>query len=233
MSALPVTSKTTTVARPGQPITVQDFLRGLKKRTPAASPTYQRCAPTSEVPPTHKAAGPTKGSVTDISTLRLPNSLPVVKGRGSSNEESAADDFYTLRATDVGRTYTKRHNPAPQPSESFFLLCTQKSMSTSEQHNECLDTLNEVQGNQLAPRKGRKPKTKKPLALGKLKSKRLRGTEKSQPKSATTPDTGVAVQERSPKKRKRKRRAPVNELALVRERTFREDCTSDYEVRNN
>jgi hypothetical protein len=235
-SPLPTIRKTRFNITPGQPISVHDFLRGLKRPVAAVTPTRTL----HEVAP----ARPTVSDVHNSHLLDPPESCPQEEihefyhGIDSlfqteepepSTKSMTQAGLESMRAPDFIRTYSKRARPTPsrpklQSDESPALFCTQASADPCDESRPLPET------DPLSPRKP--PLSKKPsrrrtdhqdTVPDVMERRRAAPTKavKPEPERATAleweSDGILKLKKKTESKKPKKRRAPVNELALVSE----------------
>ena len=233
-STLPLVTITRLDVSQGKTISVQDFLRSLKRpASKAQTAKAQLISRNQDGPPSaavenddlpdHAPLGedrPTSPPITKVpadnpliqrlhesSSAKPPESdapqnlcsSPLAKCAGSVTEPGVTGPTYFLDAPKLIRTYGTKSKPELPPTEdlpdSSPLYCTQPSMADQGQ----------IPGNLDAPSQVQKLEN-----LGELQNDQQRGLR-------VGPPTVEAVVKESSRKKRKRRRAPVNELALVAE----------------
>lgn len=246
-SLLPVVTTRRVDIKPGQSFSVQDFLLSLKSHelesSPACSPT-----PTQQV---HRPKNPipSKNKVAEAGVLDPSKSIPVedngqhqdvLKSSASANEDLglASDDLPAARGSwnktrKMLRTYTKKNRRRRlgllrDQSDSPSLFCSHPLVhdhALRSKPNQCsllVPTTSGADGSTESSRSSApKERKRQPLRTG---------------TTETSGEIGLASksderQKKKPKKRKMKRRSPINELALVKELPLYEEPLPYYKVR--
>ena len=219
-SSLPLVTTTRFDVNQGKTRSVQDFLRSLqrpgsKSQTTKAhlnnrnqngpplaedrstSPPFTKARADNPSTPGLRESSSTKPPENDASQS-LCSSLPA-KSVGSEMEPAVTGPTHSLDAPKLLRTYGRKSKPELPPTEdlpdSSPLFCTQPSMADQGQIPRNLETTSQVQ--ELENRVELQNDQQRALRVG-------------------SPTVEAVVKEPSRKRRKR-RRAPVNELALVPE----------------
>ena len=247
MSPLPTATITVLDVNPDYPISVQDFLRGLKK--PAPTSTASRKAPEAlrQTIPLQGTLSANQHRIASVSTapVRLfesshhevanepsptPALFPAMDENLSGNEALASYSQPSMKEVKVFRTYCRRVKPSSLHSfrDASPLFSSQGSTSGSEK----LDVQLETEEDTVTIRKGRKAvgsitenltlpekSTRRRLRNSGERRSKLSGERRSKEKGTV-----------KGKDKKKKRRAPVHELALVGGSTFDEDRITNSAV---
>lgn len=259
-------SPTRLAVSPGPPLTVQKFLRNLKKSTsPLATPgrletaqenALKRCqltvqaflhglrkpltpprkpAEAAEVPKLQMIASTGLEDLQYIATASGPGLLdapeptpnkidgeqvlslsPETKRLRTLNPRGEGEKDVSMRIPKVTQTYTKKaKHVSPQQNDSPALSLTQRSMHQGRLIDDLHDNRLDSSTEQLASREASEtePVTKHTLAIPR-KRKRQPLQEEIHRVDRGEDDADTAIRENKRKRRKR-RRAPINELALV------------------
>ena len=232
-STLPVITTTRVNVRQGKTRSVEDFLRGLKRPGSKARTAKvhlitgnQDGPPSATVRVDHlpnpvtadQSTSPriTKTQARDLSALHQRGNSPTTppdgaapqsfcsstpaKSAGATKQPAVTSPSHSLDATKAIRTYERKRKPALAPTEDLPesppLFCTQSLTANQGLIPRDLEATSVVQ------------------AREDLSTHEIEG-DKQRALRAGTPTAETVVKE--PSKKRRKRRAPVNELALVAE----------------
>ena len=218
-------------------LTVQDFLFGLRKPTtsPCKPPeadratTFQPFASTGhkdllfgDLEATYPGPGlldPPESSPSETDGDQLPSPALEARRLRSLQSPGADERDVTMEIPKVVRTYTKKpkHN-AQKRKDSYTLFLTQSSTHEETLLDGPLDDGSDIPKKRLAPKV--KPKigpVKKLSRAAPCKRKRqtLQHDEKTYPKGGSEDNADTVISEKKRRTKRKKRRAPVNELALV------------------
>ena len=245
-SPLPIVTITRFDVSPGETISVQEFLRGLKRPAPkAALPCYndETLSPISAV---HDVLRTTRSLAQDSSVLETcqsyveesigaDHSTPKAERVEALGEASLDNEAQSLKGLRTVRTYEKKRKQASPPTESLSgfssLFCSQ-SASGQEQHNGLCENVPQAQTAELDKTEAHDTNTpaySEPRSPGEGKPQALQLVDERH-EEPTAISLGVIGEKRT-KKRKR-RRAPVNELALVTELPIHSEYPSWSKVRS-
>ena len=238
-------------ASQGKTISIYEFLGALKR------PASQVTSPSTDnqvspaTPAVHNALRPMRPLAEDPSILDPPesyaedaiehtqqDSVSLFEAEKAKATVDAAvnDETELLKAPKVVRTYVKKPRQSSPPTESlpdespFF--CTQSSVADHEHRSEDQEAVSQTEGTALSNTKDHDsytPTAHEPQTPGNSKSQALQPADEGdhEPTALSAADT---VTEKTTGKRKR-RRAPVNELALVAELPLRSDSPANAKVR--
>lgn len=142
-----------------------------------------------------------------------------------ATNRATEEERESMEAPKVLRTYAKRKRPTPSPAErqkteSPALFCTQESAEPhdeSHRHPETEPLLSREPHMKMKPRNKREPhQDKLPDAKKRKRAASIKAVE-SEPPATPESDNNVIprIKKKTKRKEQKKRRAPVNELALV------------------
>ena len=226
-------------------LTVQSFLRGLRKPvTPLSKPTEAAEAPKPQM---IASTGLEDLPFTDAGLLDPPKSSPIVidseqvlsprseaKTRPPTPED-ADEKGVTGKILNVTRTYTKKaKHVSPQRNDGPALFLTQSSTHEGALLGRFFDDGSDSQTERLHPSETPKTKpAKKHTSTVPQKRKRqpLHQDEVTHRVDHSDNEADTVIIEKKKKSKGKKRRVPVNQLALVKRLSSREGSPANTQVR--
>ena len=172
---------------------------------------------------------------TDREQIR--DTSPEAERLRSPNAKDADEENVSMTFPKVVLTYTKKAKRiSTQRNASSAMFLTQSYPHTESSLDGLLDYGVDAPIEQLAPNETPKTKpAKKPTSAASQKRKRqpLQEVEKDHRVDLSENDADIVVVEKRKKIKRRKRRAPVNELALVTTIPSHEDSPTKAQVRTS